>query len=227
MNDEVVAVAKPMTRKEAVGKIKKANELLESMRPASTYDLEVYPENFFLTFSTVVLGVTFGVAGIASTLAYFLEGNVLSALTSLGVAVLSGTAVGGTLSIQVGNSYVGDPKQKIRGLLKFVFATKKQRAWFAKYQNHLASKEKANEAYNLLVDRLRGELEQKHVFEIANNPEDPEVDKIFFFDEENKKIEYISKKTYLANMQKELNSNPSKMSEKIVARLLDNRDLID
>lgn len=227
MNDEVVAVAKPMTRKEAVGKIKKANQLLDSMRPASTYDMEAYPESVFLTVSAFGLGIIFGLFGIANTLVYFLEGNALSALTSLGVTVLSSIVAGGVASIQMGNSYVGDPKQKIRGLLKFVLATKKQRAWFAKHQNHLTSKEKVNEAYNLLVDRLRGELEQKHVFEIANNLEDPEVDKIFFFDEENKKIEYISKETHLANKQRELNSNPSKMSEKIVARLLDNRDLID
>lgn len=206
-----------LSHQQALDQLGEAQELFNSVRPVED-DIGNFPPEVIKPSVVTVFTTLSGVTGFVLLMCeiFIPAGIILVALATFGFVSL--------LALDSEN-YVGHPNQRVRNVLSYLIFSKTQRDWLRKYQNNIVSHQQAMEMYQLLVARGIKELEDKGVFEVINDPENPDNDKFISINEKTGEIEYIDRSVYEEVKQEEIATNSELISKIILNKLADKKEL--
>lgn len=215
-----------MSRQKAMDLVNEAEKLLESVRPEKKF-IDEFPNNNFFNDALPTLGfcVTIFsgiVCAVSSITSLALNAIVFGGVTLIGIVstILSWSAT--EISILNQKSL---NQNKFRTFSNKFFLSRTQRKWIEEFKEVTESYEASLEMYKLLVSKSIIELENKGVFEIINDMNNPENDVFVYFDSATGKLSTLNRINYERIKRDKLVTNHDLLQKVIMQKIVEDKEL--
>lgn len=206
------------SHEQAMDLVKKAEKLLDSVRPEEK-SIRSFPENSFFDVALPVTSLVLSIAGLITVGGGLIFSSGMTAISGGAVAIASTTSF--FLSLQAGSSHYSTKQGLFQKFLDKVFLSKEQEEWTQEYREIQKDYETSLEMYQLLVDKTAKELESKGVFATLNNLEDPENNVFVHFNEKEGYFHIVNREKYEAFERNKLVNNHDLLQKVIMQKVVE------